>query len=175
LDATEYHQLAHALKDSTEICGDVSNVETIKFLLLIEPHVLLLQHASLVTKFLEILVTAINASNAQLVKSQINTEDNAEQSQLAHAHRNTLKMDSNVSHAHQDTFHLQIEANAYHNTAPTKTPLLELLNNAMPAHHALKELLPMPCKDNALDKSQLAHAPRSMEVMDTNVPNVQTT
>ena len=90
MDAIEYHQLAHALKDSTEICGDVINVETIKFLLLIEPHVLLLQLVSLVIKFLETVSTVINAFNAHLVKFQINTEDNAELDQLAVAHRNTL-------------------------------------------------------------------------------------
>jgi len=84
-------------------------------------------------------------------------------------------MDSNANHAHQDIFLQQTEANAYHNTAPTKTPLLDQLNNAMPAHHAQKALLLMPCKDNASDKSQLAHVPRSMEVMDTSVLNVQTT
>jgi hypothetical protein len=67
----------------------------------------------------------------------------------------------------------KIDLHADHNSAQTRTQLSELLKNAMHANHANKDILPMLCKDNVSDKSQLALVPKSMVVMDTNALNVQ--
>lgn len=96
-------------------------MELTKFLLKIEPHVSVHQHAKTETKSLVILLTAINAFHAELAHSQINTEEHAELEILVVAPRNVQLMDSHVITAHQDTLHLLTDPHAHHKFAQTKT------------------------------------------------------
>jgi hypothetical protein len=74
----------------------VNNAVLTKFQPQIDHHVLLHQLALVVTKSLEILLTATNADNAHSDKSQMLQEEHAELDQHAHAPKSIHKMDSNA-------------------------------------------------------------------------------
>ena len=119
-------------------------------------------------KFLELDKTATNANNAQLVLFLIPTEEHAlDQSQHAHAIRNTLLMDTNALSAQPDKLLIQtIIRDVFQEFAMLQVKSSHQKNTAGDVICVHKDMSQTPQEASVLESSHNAHALKSMTLLD---------
>jgi len=111
---------------------------------------------------------------AHLDTDQTQFKENVDSSQLADVPTESQKMDGHASHAQTDTSHQPIEDNVSQLLALNQTPSLETPLPATDVFHAKLDGSQMPCRENALESDQSAHALKSItHKTNTNVLNAQ--
>jgi len=99
-----------------------------------------------------------------------------DQSQFAHALKDTVKMVMNANNAHQDMFNTQpTTSNAFHKHVTIETQSSVTLETAIDANNANKDTDQMPLKLDVTESSQLAHALKSMTQLDITASNAHST
>ena len=169
--ASDQDQLAHAPKDTLLMDTAASNAQPVKFLTTTDRAATQLQDVLDQDKFLELSPTATDATLAHQTLFQMPTEEPVlDQSQFAHALRNTLLMDMTAKNVQTDILLIQTttrdasQDNATKETksSPPETTATDVTNAHLDTSQTHKEL-------NALESSQLAVALKSMTKVDTSV------
>jgi hypothetical protein len=168
LSATDQDQLAHALRDTLLMDTAAFHAQLAKSLITPDKHAMLPQNAMPQGKFSVQLQTAINAETAQPTLFQILTEEHVlDQSQFAHALKDTQLMDMNAKNVEPDKLLIQIttrDASQESVTRETKSSHPETTaGDVMFAH---KDMSQTHQEQSVLESSQLAAALRSMTQAD---------
>jgi len=169
--ATDQDQLAHALKDTPPMDTAAFHAPTVKLLMTQDLNATKHHNASVTEKSLEPDKTATDATLAQPTLSQMIPElPVLDQSQFAHAPKDTLLMDMTALNAQTDKSSIQTTTrDVSHNnvTLETKSSLPE--NTATDAIPAQLDINQTHKELSASESSQSAVALRSMTQVDTSV------
>jgi len=166
--ATDQDQLAHALRDTLLMDTAAFHAQLVKSLTTPDNNAIKPQNATNQDKFLVLLQTAINAETAQPTLSQTLTEEHVlDQSQFAHALKDTQLMDMNAKNVEPDKSLIQTttrDAFQEYATRETKSSQPETIAGTVILAH--KVMSQTHQDQNVLESSQLAAALKSMTQAD---------
>jgi hypothetical protein len=169
--ATDQDQLAHALRDTQLMDTAASHAPTDKFLMKLDKHATQHHNASDQEKFLEPDKTATDATNAHQTLFQMIPELNvSDQSQFAHAPRDTHQTDMSALNAPTDKLLIQTTTrDASHKSVTKETTSSQPENTATDVTSAHKDTSQTHKELSASESSQSAHVPKSTTQVDTSV------
>lgn len=166
--ATDQDQLAHAQRDTLLMDIAASHAQLVKSPTTPDKHAMLPQNALPQDKFSVLLETAMNAETAQPTLFQTLTEEHVlDQSQFAHALKDTQLMDMNAKNVEPDKSLTQTTTrDVSQESATRETKSSQPETTAGDVMFAHKDMSQTHQDQNVLESSQLAAALRSMTQAD---------